>query len=290
MKIIRANHPGVMEYIKPLLLDDVLDGKKDQFVQYVTMLMRDLPDDVFLLVAIESTDMSDSVVGFMIAWAPRDVDYACICQTWVDPIKCANTRTADIFFLRLVQWAENKGKSSIRMETKRNDAAFTRRWGFEVASYNMELRLSGGFEENLLSILSHSQLVKEVGNEHGRIEGSVGTIGTTEGGGVVPGTVHESERVQGLGEEVTGRSNEVWRTSLPSEPVDVSVGQGVQSPGSGGSEAERLGRSGESGIEQSPVREAGAADVQSGHPGLVQSGGEGSSDAELPKGDSASDQ
>lgn len=154
MKITRAVNPEFIKVLEPMLLPDIDGGTAERYVQVIQGLMRQDPDQVQILIAlqegVESNDIKDHVVAYAISVSPDDLDYTLISQMWS---KAGNQKATDSIFQRIVQWSQLKGKSELRIETARDAAAVSRRWGFSVISQTMTLKLDLDFEAAIMEAL-----------------------------------------------------------------------------------------------------------------------------------------
>lgn len=127
MKIIQARSPVVIEYIKPLLLEDE-DTPREVFASILAEVMDQDPDNTFIEVAFEQ----EECLGFIIARCMAGQKHVFVYQTWFGPE--LDNPTRDKMFLYLMQWSVSRDRYTLRAETKRNPEAFKRRWGFEPYS------------------------------------------------------------------------------------------------------------------------------------------------------------
>lgn len=134
MRVFRATNAGVMQYIEPHL---VLDSSTDKatFCLQLTDALINAPQSVFVIVAFEN----EKLLGFLVAIAHAGVSYTYVAQLWTET---GVARRFELLVLsRLKAWTESLGRDSIRMETQRDPASFSRRWKFKEISTIMELKI-----------------------------------------------------------------------------------------------------------------------------------------------------
>lgn len=169
MRIIRAKGTTVVEFLEPYLLQD--DDYAEVSVGDVLreMLSGQAERTCVYLAYKEDPNKPDEieVCAFIIAFAPANITHVWLFQVWCDP-KYANKGLADKMFLRVILWAEHIGRSFIRGETKRNEGAVYRKWGFREHSKIVQYELVPEQAINALSKqTSHRDLVGgDDGEEH----------------------------------------------------------------------------------------------------------------------------
>ena len=133
MRIIRCVSPdATVELLSDYLLPDT-DYDKDVLLQMMHYHMSNTPQDILVLVAIDAEEL----LGFILTIAEPSVSHAFVMQAWVSTK--APPGTSKKLLSRVVMWAEDLGRTSIRMETYRDARLFTRRFGFKEFSSIMQL-------------------------------------------------------------------------------------------------------------------------------------------------------
>mgnify|MGYP005841923357 CR=1 FL=1 len=224
IRIIRGRSSSALDVIHHRLSPDVGESSVDRYRAILEGLMAENPDQVYLLLALddEKQNEKEALVAYLIAIAHDSTDFVLISQAWCRP---GETKTADLMFLRMISWANETGRPSLRMETVRDAAAFTRRWGFRVVSQTMELVLQGDFEAKLLEKLGHENLVKVVkdGSEQSEKREHVdsGAEGSGDRSGGLPAAADRqgSDTLHGSASGTAG--SEVWAASRPDSVGDL---------------------------------------------------------------------
>ncbi len=137
MRLVRARNSMVVDYLAPVVLDDP-DCPKEVFLETLRAGLRNNIDNFFVAMAYDDTKTELVCEGYIIAANSPVEPFVYIIQAWMSPK--AENKTKQVF-TALKLWAESKGKKQIQMDTSRDHAAFTRRWGFKVVSYRMSCDL-----------------------------------------------------------------------------------------------------------------------------------------------------
>jgi len=150
MKIIRlANSKGI-EYIKEHFVDD--DASKEFIAEGLkTSLINNL-ENTFILLAFEG----DKVIAYLTAMNMVNFKYVWLDQVWSD--KDTPPDVNDKIFFRFLMWVDSLGKTEIRMETKRDEDAITRKWKFEKHSTIMKFILKEDYEKGYLNSMRKEEV------------------------------------------------------------------------------------------------------------------------------------
>jgi len=140
VKLVRARSFAVLPRIMPHLLDDE-DGAvtKQMLVQTMERALMEDSENFLLMVALdEEADAGSEVKGFMIAYAPPAMNYVFIDQCWIDNKTDPKLNLGDAMMNYIRIWAKNMERQFVRMETKRDPRAMTRKYGFTALSTTMQ--------------------------------------------------------------------------------------------------------------------------------------------------------
>ena len=88
-------------------------------------------DNICVIVARQEK----KIVGFIVAWIPKDRKFCWMDQIWHS--LSGDEETALCGMSMLTDWAADRGVYELRGETRRNDEAARRKWGFVVHSLIM---------------------------------------------------------------------------------------------------------------------------------------------------------
>jgi hypothetical protein len=125
---------AAVEEIKPRLLS--LDGQtQDEFAQQIINSLTADPLRTYLLLIHETNPDGSPVnlVGFLLASWDQPKPFVWLAQAWINP----NYRGAPFnraMFLRLADWAEQRGLHEIQTRAKDDADSLRRLWGFELHS------------------------------------------------------------------------------------------------------------------------------------------------------------
>ena len=145
MKIIIAKNSQAVDYIIPHLDQDD-DVEAEVLGEQLKNAYKSGADNIFLGMIMDGVE----VKAFVLAYDIPGQTYVHIYQAWADPSFTLQS-WKDSMFLRLVMWAEARGMSELRAETRRSPEAFLRKWGFENHSTVLSYRIPENFEEELLA-------------------------------------------------------------------------------------------------------------------------------------------
>ena len=144
MKIIIAKNSAAVDYIIPhLVYDDDMDN--ESLGEQLKTAFRGGADNIFLALILDGDDLR----AFVLAYDTK-LPYAYLHQAWCDK-GFVDQKWKDAVFLRLVLWAEARGMSEVRAETKRSPEAFLRRWDFKEHSKVLSYKIPDNFEEELIA-------------------------------------------------------------------------------------------------------------------------------------------
>lgn len=125
VRVFQARDPSVVDYIKPWIIGD----PESQNLQIYEMVLRKTleldPENCCVLLAI---DQKDQIQGFVWAYAPEAHNHVWINEVHVEP---KYPQASPLLLDRLIEWTRLKGRSLLRGQTQRNEAAILRKWGFE---------------------------------------------------------------------------------------------------------------------------------------------------------------
>jgi hypothetical protein len=172
MRIFRARNPEVLSYIKPHFVVDS-EAERERLAAWLAQQLIDSPTTTFILVGFE--DQTDVLAGFIVAITEPSVEWAFVLQAWTDPKLTSSGPYTIKAFSQIALWAEEQGRTELRMQTKRDDA-FARKWGFKEHSVIMTFNI----DENFDRILEAARALKEKSNGIKRPEKQVVSDGGTE--------------------------------------------------------------------------------------------------------------
>lgn len=231
IRYIRAVNSSAVDFIQPHLLPDD-DVPVEAYVDFLKAALKLRPDSILILLALDDeAEIEKSLKGFLIGIAPQTVSYVHVTQVnLLENIPKAHI--ADQLYLRLTTWANNIGRRYMQMETTRDPAGWTRRFGFRVKTTTMIKEIDESFDAQ---VALRIQQLTEVNHEQGRPEDSQqsdeGSAGGGESGGGVPSTGSVGGEVQpastGSPEGVEDRAGSdavQWNVSVP-PPPGVQPGQ-----------------------------------------------------------------
>jgi len=157
MKIIIAKNSSAVNYIIPHLDQDD-DVEPEVLGEQLKNAFKSGADNIFLGMIMDDVEVKAFVLGYDI---PGQT-YVHIYQAWADPTFTLQS-WKDSMFLRLVMWAEARGLTELRAETRRSPEPFLRKWGFENHSTVLSYRIPENFEEELIAgrEMFRSQKAKE---------------------------------------------------------------------------------------------------------------------------------
>lgn len=189
MQIFRCTEPEpTAQLLAPFLLEDT-DYSKETTLGMLMHYLATMPSQIQVLVAIDE----NSVLGHTISFAEQGTNHTFLLQAWVS--NKAPTGLSKKLLSRVIAWTEDLGRTSIRMETKRSEGGFTRRFGFRPLSSIMELPV--GLEHELtedreievrtapqITETQHGQEVQSEEHDTGSDEGSelAGELFSSSGG------------------------------------------------------------------------------------------------------------
>jgi hypothetical protein len=141
MQVLRCTQPEhTVRLLAPYLLEDS-DYDKETMLQMLLHHMTATPEQIQVLVAFDE----NQVLGHTITFAEQGTVYTFILQAWVS--NKAPKGLAKKLLSRVEAWTEDLGRKSIRMETRRKESGFIRRFNFQPFSSIMELPV--GLEHEL---------------------------------------------------------------------------------------------------------------------------------------------
>jgi hypothetical protein len=206
MRLILGRNASMLDVLKPVLLEDP-EVSREEFVQNVKQGITSYPDNWFVIGAFEELKGKPVCYGYMIAVSVPAEQFTYVVQAWADP-KAAERITRASFDV-LQKWSELRGKTEIRMETRRDHTAFIRKWGFQPISTLMSLKWE--CDEN--GKRSINQEVRNVDTGSDRSESGAGPVsdGQAEqpaGGGPEPVSGRVAGDQPGLPEGASGTDAE----------------------------------------------------------------------------------
>ena len=135
MRMLRCSQPeATLELLYPYLLEDS-DYTKEVLAQMLHRQLTEAPQETFVLVAIDENEL----LGFVIVIAEYGANHTFVLQAWASN-KAPETMSKKILS-RVIMWSEDLGRTSIKIETKREDRGISRRFGFTKYSSMMELKI-----------------------------------------------------------------------------------------------------------------------------------------------------
>lgn len=165
MRIFRANRVEVLNVISKRLI--VPDGwEREELLEAYQGEMEENPLTTFVLLAVED----DQVRAFFIASAPARGKHVRLWQAWGEP-KLPNG-VMDRMFHQLMLWVEEMGHTGVKIETKRHHDVMTRKWGFQLVSYNMVFDVEGNYSK--IVTRAQRRAIKEIND--GRQRPGTGTV------------------------------------------------------------------------------------------------------------------
>lgn len=188
MRIVRVRNPEGVDHVKKYFLDDP-DINKEAAASQLKQLMEVDPEACCFLAAISE----ETISGFMITLAAPGARHAFVFQAWAGEGFPAPDR--DKMFIRTCLWAESIGRDELRMETKRSELAFERRWGFKHYSAIMNFNIPENMDFSFLREptdgrqLETKHRINTVRRTDEDISGDQGVSGREDrsSSGVVPG-------------------------------------------------------------------------------------------------------
>lgn len=136
MKIIRVTNPRAIDLMQDYLLHDDDEFDEGQLEGLLKQMLENTPQNTYFVQAWDG----DELKSFVLAIAPPGTGHTFVLQAWVKP--GVPKKLTDEIFNRIKIWTEMLGRTSIRMETKRDPDAWNRRWQFEPHSTVMEFDLT----------------------------------------------------------------------------------------------------------------------------------------------------
>ena len=147
MEIIRVVNPEGITYMKDVVVPpEGMD--KEVFLESLKRVLVNNREGIFLLQAYDG----EEIIGVILAVDQPEMKHIFIYQAWSNAKKMSLHDTRKMF-MRLVLWADAKGKSELRAETQRNAEAFYRKWGFIEHSKILKFEVTEAFEDKLLDAL-----------------------------------------------------------------------------------------------------------------------------------------
>lgn len=218
MKIIRVTSPSILPYLEPVMMDGP-DNDKERVLRGLEMLLQHDPYSTFILVAVEE----EEILAYLIAFRPEGYNYVVLQQAWTDT-KRTTRDLADLFFLKLVSWAQNIEAPEIRMETRRPEGPFMRRWGFKPFSTLMTLDVGETFQEAVLKTIRNRSNDEQRTQEHKLSDADSETGGFVCGGDTEEQSVEPRDSVSGPDRSEPGsdvQQGEVADQQLPAGEVSA---------------------------------------------------------------------
>jgi hypothetical protein len=145
MRIVRI-FADSFDLIKDKLL--TFDYPVEVFQEMVFDWLVQTPAQTCVLAVVEGNEIE----GFLVATAGGDVDFVFVQQAWAAPQQ-SDLKATEKVFARLAAWADQMGRTSIRMETRRIPEALQRRWGFKVVTTVMQLDIPDYYEAFAAKVL-----------------------------------------------------------------------------------------------------------------------------------------
>jgi len=170
MRIVRVRTIAGIDYMADKIMVDDLGTPIDQYINCLKQMITAGQDDIFILQVWDG----DEIKAFLIALAPASCEHIWVAQTWISP-SLADTKAADRLFLRLLMWSESLGRSEVRMETKRDESAFTKRWNFQTHSVIMSFKVDRDLDEKLIAG-QRDVLTGKIGDSNERKQQSIDTV------------------------------------------------------------------------------------------------------------------
>jgi len=147
-----------MEIRKPKSVKELYDMKdhlvllhedKEHYLESVAQRLIAVPDSILIL---QGRDDNNELVCMLVAEKPRDnSEYIWLSQVW-----SSDPKLTDELMMRVMLWAISLGRNEIRGETKRNPKPLHKKFGFELHSVILSLKI------NEKIITDYTKLFKEV--------------------------------------------------------------------------------------------------------------------------------
>lgn len=176
MRLIQLKNTEGLEYLRPFVqIDD--DVTEDQSLGWLRHRMETDPASIQILMAIDAPQEADESNGddeaefrleaFTITEALPGREFVFLQQAWARKDLDSNT-TAEIF-LRVLQFAQQWDRKSVRCETKRGNA-ICRAWNFEEHAVVLRFDIPEDYSLRLLNRAGVTLKESNNGNGQRRIE------------------------------------------------------------------------------------------------------------------------
>jgi hypothetical protein len=159
MQIVRVRNPEGVDEVKKHFLEESDWTPEHTAKQLKELLLAD-PEACCFLAAVEK----EEIVGFMISVAAPGQSHVFVLQAWAGPGFPVKDR--DRMFIRTCTWAESLGRKGLRMETKRPEAAWERRWGFVHHSTIMSFDIPDDMDFSFLRGNNNGRKLESEKHEH----------------------------------------------------------------------------------------------------------------------------
>ena len=147
MEIIRVVNTVGVDYMVDVVVPP--EGmNKESFLGALKNALQENRENIFILQAYEGSDL----IGLLLAVSLPDQNHVFVYQAWSDD-KRMTTHAVRKMFMRLVLWADAKGKTELRVEVKEGAEDFYQKWGFVEHTKILKFEVAEGFEDKLLESL-----------------------------------------------------------------------------------------------------------------------------------------
>ncbi len=145
MKIIIAKNSAAVDYITPYLVAGD-SGDAASLADDLKNAYRAGADNIFLSLILDGSD----VKAFILAYEVKGSGFCNLHQLWMKDDVSVPSMWLDSMLLRLVMWAEARGLSQLRADTRNSSKALLKSKGFVKHSLVLAYEIPENFEEELL--------------------------------------------------------------------------------------------------------------------------------------------